>query len=245
MSINWKRKATRPLLGGATVGPEGNVYFADLAGWLYAYNADGDSLWKFSYYLESEGRHKNYKMKAAPTVNAAGTVVYITSEDWWVYAVHATGANAGTHLWRQQTENAVTAAAVLGVYDENAATVMVGGLDEHAYGFEAATGKPLWSIQVGGEISHAVCPTASGRFVYLSSRDGYVYAVDTGIETTTPTTTDTTTTTPTTTPTTTTTATTTVTSTPTSTTSTTATTTPTTTPTTFTTTSTEPAFSII
>lgn len=43
------------------------------------------------------------QIRILATRNIKGTIVYITSEDTYVYAVHATGDDAGKSIWKQKT----------------------------------------------------------------------------------------------------------------------------------------------
>jgi hypothetical protein len=52
--------------------------------------------------------------------------------------------------------------------------VYVGSDDHNLYAFEAATGRPLWSVPTGNAVYPS--PAVANGTVYVTSYDGYLYA---------------------------------------------------------------------
>jgi len=117
---------------------------------------------------------------ASPTV--AGGVVYVGSEDDYVYA-YAVGCNSGggtcTPIWKAETGNSVqTSAAVSG------GVVYISSQDYKLYAFAVGCGTggstclPLWTGLMGyGSVS---TPAVADGVVYSASLDGKLYAFAVG-----------------------------------------------------------------
>jgi outer membrane protein assembly factor BamB len=106
-------------------------------------------------------------VQSSPTV--ANGVVYISSDDDYVYAINA---GSGSVLWRyniNNNQNVSTPAVVNGV-------VYVNSFDGAIYALKASTGAFLWKYQTGNWVVDR--PTVMNGIVYFGSGDDYLYALN-------------------------------------------------------------------
>ncbi|MCQ8894565.1 MAG: PQQ-binding-like beta-propeller repeat protein, partial [Methanolinea sp.] len=95
-------------------------------------------------------------------------LVYVGSNDWYVYALNAT---TGEKIWSTYTNGEVTSSpAVVG------GVVYVGSNDRQVYALNAVTGEKIWSTYTNGEVRSS--PAVVGGVVYVGSNDRYVYALN-------------------------------------------------------------------
>jgi eukaryotic-like serine/threonine-protein kinase len=106
-------------------------------------------------------------VQSSPEV--AGGVVYIGSDDGYVYAINA---GSGTVLWRyniNNNQNVSSATVANGV-------VYVNSYNGAVYALKASTGSLLWHYQTGNWIVDR--PTVVNNVVYFGSGDNYLYALN-------------------------------------------------------------------
>ena len=97
----------------------------------------------------------------------AGGVIYIGSNDSYVYALDAV---TGEQRWRFQTGHWVSSPTVV------EGVVYVGSGDSYVYALDAVTGAQRWRFQTGAGVeSH---PAVVEGVVYIGSNDSYLYALD-------------------------------------------------------------------
>ncbi len=106
------------------------------------------------------------RVLSSPTV--AGGVVYVGSEDHWLYAVDAV---TGSLRWRAATGGSITAGPAV-----SDAVVYVGSQDGELHAFDAVTGTETWSTSLGTLVD--VSPLVSAGTVYVGGNDGVLYALD-------------------------------------------------------------------
>ncbi len=98
----------------------------------------------------------------------------------------ALDANTGKTIWRDDTrthgrfgfgkKKHYPDALYAGGPSVNGDLLVVGTLDGHVYGLDAATGKQRWAAEVSDEVVSA--PTIDEGVVYARTNDGRVYALD-------------------------------------------------------------------
>jgi outer membrane protein assembly factor BamB len=104
---------------------------------------------------------------SSPSV--VGGIVYVASEDEYLYALNAT---TGALLWssiRTGGEIDSSPAVANGV-------VYVGSGNNNLYAFDATTGAVLWTAAAGGPIVSS--PAVANGVVYVGSDDEYLYAIN-------------------------------------------------------------------
>jgi outer membrane protein assembly factor BamB len=97
-------------------------------------------------------------------------VVYIGSDDSYVYALDAA---TGAERWRfhfQTGGNVLSSPAVVG------GVLYIGSDDNYVYALDAATGAERWRFQTGGLVHSS--PAVVGGVLYIGSDDSYAYALD-------------------------------------------------------------------
>src|SRR6266540_2031717 len=104
------------------------------------------------------------RVLSSPTV--AGGVVYVGSEDHWLYAVDAV---TGTETWSTSLGTLVDVSPLV-----SAGTVYVGGNDGVLYALDAATGATKWAAGTGRMIQFP--PAVSSNLVYVGSNGGTLSA---------------------------------------------------------------------
>jgi outer membrane protein assembly factor BamB len=166
----WEAKGGKEFAGGP-VSDGGRVYIGNNDGKLYCFRAgNGAPLWTFSTGAEIE---------ATPTVS--GGAVLVGSFDGNLYSVDAA---SGKERWRFKTGPRLT--GFTGIDDVkqgvDSSVAVVGGRayfgawDGKAYCLEAASGKLVWSRQLGG-IVHWSSPAVSGGKMVLGATDGKLYCL--------------------------------------------------------------------
>ncbi|MGY6216806.1 outer membrane protein assembly factor BamB family protein [Methylolobus aquaticus] len=153
----WKVRLDGGAATGATVA-DGVVYVGSGNGNIYALDAGtGATLWK------TRLGSSQMSLSAALVDN----ILYVGSSGGAVYAVRA---GDGSLLWSAALPiNSFSGPAV------QEGTVYIGA-GVSLYAFDAATGKPRWSTDVGGRIIWS-SPTVANGVVYVGSYDGGIVAI--------------------------------------------------------------------
>ncbi|MHA4817018.1 protein kinase domain-containing protein [Streptomyces aculeolatus] len=128
---------------------------------LWALDADGKKKWTFP---------NGDRIRSRPTVaGGIAGIVYFTSQDTNVYAVHADG---GRKAWNFPCGDALYSSPT--VAD---GTVYVGceGKDNTLYALDAASGDLKWTFPADKGFPQA--PVVSGGLVYAGAGDGRLYAI--------------------------------------------------------------------
>ncbi|HJP98677.1 MAG TPA: outer membrane protein assembly factor BamB, partial [Rhodanobacteraceae bacterium] len=110
--------------------------------------------------------------------------LYLISTDGKIEALDAA---TGKRIWEQSTRTGDGIwpfrhkkpgpdARYAGGPTVSGSLLVVGTLDGHVYGMDAATGKQLWSSEVDDEVISP--PAIDGGTVYVRTNSGYVYAFD-------------------------------------------------------------------
>lgn len=97
----------------------------------------------------------------------AGGVVFVGSNDHYVYAV---GTASATLKWKYQTGDSVESTPLY--YN---GTVYVGSSDGFLYALNATNGSLLWSFNAGSAISSS--PVTDGTNIYFAAQSGDIFAV--------------------------------------------------------------------
>ncbi|MBU4222272.1 MAG: PQQ-binding-like beta-propeller repeat protein [Euryarchaeota archaeon] len=113
-------------------------------------------LWKY----RTDGR-----IYSSPAVS--GGVVYVGSEDSYVYALDA---STGSLKWKYKTGSYVYSSPAI-----SGGIIYVGSFDNQVYALDASTGSLKWKYGTSDPIGS---PTVSDGVVYIGSWDSYVYALD-------------------------------------------------------------------
>ncbi len=132
------------------VDEQGNTYISGYGGGLYKVTAAGEFK-KAAYFRTRQ------KFDSAGLIHQ--NVLYIGSEDAFVYAIDLSGS-FGRNTWDQLEERGKTdwfinSAPALSL----GATVVVAGRDEHLYGFRM-DGKSAWKVHIAGQM--LASPVISG-----------------------------------------------------------------------------------
>jgi len=151
----WKRK-----LGSFKASPGfdgGRVYVGDLEGKVYAVDAaKGDLVWTF----ETQG-----EIHAAP--NFVGGDILIGSHDATLYRLNRDGKK----VWEYKIDGPINAAAAVA-----GDRTFVAGCDSLLHVVEVATGKPLGTVDLGGQA--AATAAVEGDTAYVGTMANQVLAVN-------------------------------------------------------------------
>ena len=178
----WAFSADSAIPSSPAVGA-GRVYFGTRQGIYYAVDAKGALQWKFKTGPDCAlawGHESGDYYVSSPTY-VAGVVVF-GAGDGQVYAVDA---KTGKERWRTRTEGRVRSTPAV-----SEGRVYVGSMDGRIYCFDLASGRVVWSFETEGvKLNSAefgfdrrtiqASPAVSGGTVFIGSRDGSLYALDT------------------------------------------------------------------
>jgi len=98
----------------------------------------------------------------------ADGIVFVTSEDYKVYALNAT---TGAYMWSYTTGMLIDSSPAV-----SDGKVYVGSGDHKVYALNASTGALIWSYETGGPVDSS--PVVSNGLVYVGSYDRKVYALN-------------------------------------------------------------------
>jgi len=117
---------------------------------------------------------------SSPTLSPDGEVVYVGSDDGYLYAIAGvTHPNdAGTLLW--QFDGAAPHSRP--ARSPGGEVVYVGSNDNNLYALDAtpptACGEVLWHFTTGGPVQSSATLSAGGEVVYVGSNDNNLYAIN-------------------------------------------------------------------
>lgn len=181
-ALIWQHQTDGPVFSSPVVA-DGIVYVGSEDGRLYALDsATGNRVWQYA---------TGASILTSPAVGtpAAGEgLVFVSSHDGYLYAFSAA---YGAMVWRYATafpeasspvfapggvidqQTCVTQGAVTGCPTTDGVLIGV-GTEVHA--IDAATGNPLWSYDATDYVWSSL--TATDRFHYAGSADGFLHALD-------------------------------------------------------------------
>lgn len=171
-SITGKHLPNTPVMigGGALTTPAvdlaGNVYVANVAGTLFAFDPAGGGIWKLTL---------GSRIASPPTLGLKGEVLIIADDI--LYAVSATGII----LWKEAFPNhRFNAAAPI---TDSAGTVFVASVDGWVFGVSRhptlAGSRLSWSVQVDPVGPTLTTPALDGHGrVYVGALDSHLYVID-------------------------------------------------------------------
>ena len=138
-------------------GPEGQAYFVNESGILYAVNSDGGEIWQFDAAAT---------VASSPAVGLAGEIYY-TDLNGDLTAV----ANNGMELWTYSVGAPITTSPVVG----DNGVVFFGADDGYLYAVESE-GTEKWTFETGDAIKSTPRIDNEG-VLHFGSDDGHIYAV--------------------------------------------------------------------
>jgi len=100
---------------------------------------------------------------------AAGEMVYLGTDDSNYYAINI---NNGSIAWNKNFSSKITGGSTL--YDSSA--IIFGTISGMLYALDINNGEIKWSFKTNGTITSS--PLTSGKYVYCTSFDSYVYCLD-------------------------------------------------------------------
>lgn len=196
-ALRWKVKTRGSLLTPPAVEAD-RLYLPSYDGILRAYAADdGLLLWTFDteahiwgtpllfndrlyigddrgrlYVLDpSDGRllyTRRFGGAIQTTPVTDSTRVFIASANRWIYALNP---RDGHVLWKKDTGSKVKGT----VRTTRTGEILVGGIDGRLHIYDAVSGQERGQVETGGSLT--ALPALHGQTIYLSSGDGYLYAV--------------------------------------------------------------------
>jgi outer membrane protein assembly factor BamB len=158
-TLKWMAACVQEINSAAVVGPFGHV-FVGAGNGVNAFDAtSGTPIWTFT---------SNSTVASAPALGLGGTVLYVGSYDFNMYAVHTA---TGHMLWKAPLGGEVSASAAIGADG----TVYVGTWKNNFFALNGLTGSVTWKLNsIGGFASGASISTSG--LVYIST-SGTMYAV--------------------------------------------------------------------
>ena len=194
----WELKLPSMCNSSVAVGPNGDLFFGNFQGDLWAVGSNGARKWEFStgteiwsspavaedgtvyfgcrdrrlYAVAADGR-KKWQFKTGGWVDASPALgregtIYFGSWDNFFYAVN----RSGREVWRFETKEPIVSSAAIGTNG----LIYFGSQDGKLYAL-AADGRAVWSFQTGGAILSSPALDGEQR-VFITSVDGYLYALD-------------------------------------------------------------------
>jgi len=179
----WSFDAGSPISSTVSIG-EGTIYFGTRDGRLHAVDAVRGLLkWQFKTSAEVPliwGHESGDYYTSSPAYDS-GLVVF-GAGDGNVYAV---SAKDGKQRWHAQTGGRVRSSPAI-----SAGRVFVGSMDGRIYCFDLKSGRQLWNYETEGASLNSAdfgfdrrtlqsSPTVATGTIYIGSRDGGLYALDT------------------------------------------------------------------
>ena len=154
--VLWRVELADRVRVGPTAGTDA-VFVATAAGELVALAlADGAERWRRSL-GESLRARPLYAGDRVYTATASGTVVAVRSD-------------SGQVVWERSLGGLPTRGLALG-----AGVLVVGSVDRHLYGLDAATGVERWRFATEGVVRSS--PQVTDQTAYAASSDGHLYAL--------------------------------------------------------------------
>ena len=155
-------------VGGAVVGgpalADGLVLIGSDDGNLSAYYTAGDTPGRLAWRFSTGGQ-----IWTTPLVEDG--IAYFGSMDRHIYAVLTTGDRAGDEVWSYETGGAVLSKPL-----QLDGMLIIGSFDKKLYALDSTDGTFLWSFAANDWLWAG--PVSDGEYIYASSMDGTVYALD-------------------------------------------------------------------
>ncbi len=170
ISYTWKCKLGEPY--DSDYGPSSsvpavanNMIYVGYDHILYAITTNGSITGKFT---------TNGTISSSPTIDTVKNVVYVGSQDDYLYAIDVSDPNNLSLKWKQMTgKNVVSSPAIAD------GMVYVGSNDGTFYAFDADNqGTMSWSFDTGLDQSISSSPMVHNTKVYFGSENGKIYALD-------------------------------------------------------------------
>jgi outer membrane protein assembly factor BamB len=157
-TVNWKFKSGSPIHSTCAVLGDKAVFGND-DGYMYCINtSDGLSAWKFGTGGPIMGAPLVYNDK-----------VFFGSYDSNYYCLDI---NSGTKVWSTNLKTKLFSGSAL--FGDS--SVIFGGIDGNLYSLSISSGLVNWKFFTNGVITST--PLISGRYVYFSSYDRFLYCVE-------------------------------------------------------------------
>ena len=153
----WELKLPTKCDSTPAIGTNGEIYFGNFDGQLWAVNTNGVRQWEFATGTE---------IWSSPAVAEDGTI-YFGCRDRHFYAVTANGKKK----WRFKTGGWVDASPAIGLDG----TTFFGSWDKKFYAVDAS-GHERWRFATGGPIVSSAAIGTNG-VIYFGSHDGKLYAL--------------------------------------------------------------------
>jgi outer membrane protein assembly factor BamB/tRNA A-37 threonylcarbamoyl transferase component Bud32 len=151
----WSFNVMVPIRSSPRVSND-RIFFGTDTGEFLCLNVSGELAWRF------ETRRR---IMTTPLIHEG--VVYIGSDDWYVYALDV---RQGYSNWRFRTRGPVVSSPA---YGDN--TIYIGSADGFVYALEALGGRESWKYEVGKAVTSS--PFAYGDAVYVGAVDGALYCL--------------------------------------------------------------------
>jgi outer membrane protein assembly factor BamB len=158
-SVSWKYVAIDAINSSVSIS-NGLVYFGCDDGKVYALDASNGSV-KWSYVTGDN-------VYSSPAVY--GGMCLVGSDDYYIYSIDTT---TGLERWKFKTNERIKSSPAIHEFTK---AVIVGGYDFNLYAVSHVTGELLWKYPSASIILSS--PVVYGNYVYFTSFDRYLYALD-------------------------------------------------------------------
>lgn len=158
-SVSWKYVAIDAINSSVSIS-NGLVYFGCDDGKVYALDASNGSV-KWSYVTGDN-------VYSSPAVY--GGMCLVGSDDYHIYSIDTT---TGLERWKFKTNERIKSSPAIHEFTK---AVIVGGYDFNLYAVSHVTGELLWKYPSASIILSS--PVVYGNYVYFTSFDRYLYALD-------------------------------------------------------------------
>jgi eukaryotic-like serine/threonine-protein kinase len=157
-SLVWKYYAEEPIHSSCAINNNRIFFGTDKGSICCLKTGDGSEAWRIKL--------------AAPvssTPLAAGSRVYLGADDSIFYAINA---EDGSMVWSRNFSSKIVSGSSL----YNDSTIIFGTISGILYALDINNGETKWALKTNGTITSS--PLTSGKFVYCTSFDSYVYCLD-------------------------------------------------------------------
>jgi len=164
LHVKWNFQMGEPIYSSnPVIASDGTIYVgAGLDATLFAINPDGTEKW--SYFIENE-TNWGFSYITTPAIGLYGTI-FVGTHEGYLYAISI----MGEELWKINLELKIVNSPVI---DENGIIYIGGG--EKLFAVEP-NGSIKWNFTTGYVISAS--PAIGNKdIIYVSSQDGYLYAI--------------------------------------------------------------------
>jgi len=156
----WTYNTKSPIISSPAIDIDGNVFFGNNDGFIFALNSNGELLWKFK---------TNGRIISSPAVVSSKNTVFVGSYDGYLYCLSRLD---GKLLWKFKTDGPIVSDPAV---TDDGNTVIFGSNDSYVYAVNIS-GKLLWKFKTSSEVRSG--PVISpDKTIYIGSFDGYLYAL--------------------------------------------------------------------